>query len=78
MLKSIVLPFLDYLVFIIPFVHILPTLQKNLLIICTVLTKFLQIVFVEQRIPYNSKFNRQNPIIQYIYPHGKPFILFSH
>ena len=38
------------------------------LILCTVLTIFLQIVFIDQIHPYNSKFDTKHLIIQYIYP----------
>ena len=40
---------------------------KFLLFLCTVPTKSLQIVFVDQIIAYNSGFNTTNLYIQYIY-----------
>ena len=52
--------------------------NKFLLFFCTVLTIFLQIIFVDQIIPYNSSLNRKNRIIQYITLNGKPIILTSH
>ena len=52
--------------------------NKILLYLCTVLTVFLQIVFADQILPYNSNFNTKNFSRQYIYPCGKTIILTSH
>ena len=39
-----------------------------LLFLCTLLTIFLQVVFVDQILPYNSQFNTKYLLFQYIYP----------
>ena len=63
--------FFDYLVSIIHFVHFLHLYHisnKFLLILCTALVIILQITFTDQILPFNSKFNTKDPILQYIYP----------
>ena len=68
MLTSTVLPLFGLLSIYHTFcTHITYIPYKFLLFVCTVLTIFLQIVFVDQIIPYNSNFNTKNLIIQYIY-----------
>ena len=42
--------------------------KKVLLFRCKVLIIFLQIVFVDQIIPYNSQFNTKYLLLQYLYP----------
>ena len=39
-----------------------------LLLLCTVLTIFLQVVFVDHMLPYNSHVNTKYLLFQYIYP----------
>ena len=39
-----------------------------LLFLCTVLTICLQVVFLDQILPYNSQFNTKYLLFQYIYP----------
>ena len=50
---------------------------KILHFLCTVLTIFLQNVFVDQILPYNSNFNTKNLIIQYTNLYGRPINLTS-
>ena len=51
------------------FCTLIPHIQnKYLLILCTVLTIFLQIVFVDQILSYNTQVNTKYLNLQYIYP----------
>ena len=69
MFTSIVLPFIGLLSLYHTFCTLFTYIPNNiLLILCTVLTIFLQIVFVHQILPYNSEFNTKYLLIQYIYP----------
>ena len=38
---------------------------------------FLQIVFVDQILPYNTNYNTKNLTFQYIYPYGNPSFLIT-
>ena len=44
-----------------------------LLFISTALTIFLQVVFIDQILPYNSQFNTKYLLFQYIYPLWQSF-----
>ena len=68
MLPSLILPVFGLL----SIYHTVCTLQQYtqnplLLSLCTVLTIFLQVIFVDQILPYNSQFNEKYRL-QYIYP----------
>ena len=39
-----------------------------LLFLCTVLTVFLQVAFIDQIVPFNSQFNTKYLLFQHIYP----------
>ena len=68
MLTSIVLPLFGLLSIYHSFCTRITYISNKFLILYAVLTIFLQIVFGDQIIPCNSKFNTQCLIIQYIYP----------
>ena len=67
MLTSIVLPLFGLLSIYYTFYTFI---QYNpfLLFLCTVITIFLQVVFIDQILPYNSQFNTKYLLFQYIYP----------
>ena len=69
MLTSIVLPLFGllsiYYTFYTPIQYIH---NPFLLFLCTVLTIFIQVVFVDEILPYNSQFNTKYLLFQYIYP----------
>ena len=69
MLTSIVLPLFGLLSIYHTF-HILIQYIQNpyLLFISIALTIFLQVVFIDQILPYNSKFNTKYLLFRYIYP----------
>ena len=68
MLTSIVLPLFGLFSIYHNFCRLITYIPfKFLLILCSVLTIFLQVVFIDQIIPYNSKFITKYPILQYIY-----------
>ena len=69
MLTSIVLPLFGLLSFYYTFNTLIQYIHNPfLLLLCTILTIFLQVVFVDQILPYNSQFNTKYLILQYIYP----------
>ena len=69
MLTSIVLPLLGLLSIYYTFYTLIHYIQNPfLLFLCTVLTIFLQVVFIDQILPYNSQLNTKNLLFQYIYP----------
>ena len=69
MLTSIVLPLFGLLSIYYTFHTLLQYIQSPfLLLLCTILTIFLRVVFVDQNLPYNSQFNTKYLILQYIYP----------
>ena len=39
-----------------------------LLLLCTILIIFLQVIFIDQILPNNSYFNTKHLLLQYIYP----------
>ena len=69
MLTSIILPLFGLLsndyTFCIPLQYIH---NPVLLFLCTKLTIFLQVAFVDQILPYNSQFDTKDLLLQYIYP----------
>ena len=68
MSTSILLPLFGLLSIYHTFSTLIQYIQnKNLLLPCTVLTIFPQIVFVDQILPYKT-FNTKALIIRYIYP----------
>ena len=61
MLTSIVLPLFGLLSIYYTFYTLIQYIRNPfLLFLCTVLTKFLQVVSIDQIIPYNSQFKLQN------------------
>ena len=69
MLTSIVLPLFGLLSIYYTIYTLIQYIQNPfLLFLCTVLTKFLQVVFIDQILPYNSQFNTTYLLFQYIYP----------
>ena len=69
MLTNIVIPLFGLLSTYHTFCTLITYIPKKLrLLLCTILTIFLQNVFVDQIIPYNSKINTKYFIVQYIYP----------
>ena len=66
MLTSIVLPLfvLDCLVFTTPFIHLSNIYKTHSFF--SALTIFLQVVFIDQILPYNSQFNTKFLLFQYI------------
>ena len=68
MLPSIVLPLFGLLSIHYTFYTLRQSIQNPfLLFLCTVLTIFLQVVFIDQILPYNSQFNTKYLLFQYIY-----------
>ena len=69
MLTSIVLPLFGLLSIYYTFYTLVQNIQNPfLLFLSTVLTIFLQVVFIDQIFPYNSQFNTKYLLFQYIYP----------
>ena len=69
MLTSIVLPLFGLLSIYHTFPTLIQYIQNPLLLfISTVLTIFLQVVFIDQILPYNSQFNTKYRRFRYIYP----------
>ena len=69
MLTSIVLPLFGLLSIYHTFYTPIQYVQNPfLLFLSTALTIFLQVVFIDQILPYNSQFNTKNLLFQYIYP----------
>ena len=69
MLTSIVLPLFGLLSIYYTFYTLIQYLQNPLLLfLCTVLTIFLQVVFIDQILPYNSQFDTKYLLFQYIFP----------
>ena len=69
MLTGIVLPLCGLLSFYHTFyTHIQYIQNPFLLFISIVLTIFLQVVFIDQFLPYNSQFNTKYLLLQYICP----------
>ena len=69
MLTSIVLTLFGLLSTYYTFLTLIQYIHNPfLLFLCTVLTIFLQVAFVDQILPYNSQFNTKYLLFQYIYP----------
>ena len=69
MLTSIILPLFGLLTIYHTFCTLITYIpNKLLLFLCTVLIISLQIVFVDQIIPYNSQFNTKYLLLLYLYP----------
>ena len=69
MLTSIVLPLFGLLSIYHTFYTLIQYIQNPfLLFISTALTIFLQVVFIDQILPYSSQFNTKYLLFQYIYP----------
>ena len=69
MLTSIVLPLFGLLsIYHTSKILIQYTQNPLLLFISIVLTIFLQVIFIDQILPYNSQFNTQYLLFRYIYP----------
>ena len=74
MLTSLVLPLFGLLSIYYTFYTLIQYIHNPfLLFFCTVLTMFLQVVFRDQILPYNSQFNTKYLIFQYIYPLWKSY-----
>ena len=68
MLTSIVLPLFGLLNIYHTFKILIQYIQNPLLLISIVLTIFLQVIFIDQILPYNSQFNTKYLLFRYIYP----------
>ena len=69
MLTSIVLPLFGLLSTYYTFYTLIQYIQNPfLLFLSTVLTLFLQVVFIDQILPYNSQFNTKYLLFQHICP----------
>ena len=69
MLTSILLPLFGLLSIYHTFKILIQYIQNPLLLfISIVLTIFLQVIFIDQILPYNSQFNTQYLLFRYIYP----------
>ena len=69
MFQSLVLLLFGLLTFYYTFYTLIQYIDNPfLLLLCTVLTIFLQVVFIDQILPYNSQFNTKDLLFQYIYP----------
>ena len=69
MLASLILPVFGLLSIYYTFYTLIQYIHNPfLLFLCTVLTIFLQSVFVDQILPNNSQFNTKHLLFQYIYP----------
>ena len=68
MATSLVLPLFGLLSIYYTFYTLIQNIHNPfLLFLCTVLTLFLQVVFVDNILPYNSQFNTKYLLFQYIY-----------
>ena len=69
MLTSIVLPLFGLLSIYYTFYTLIQNIHNPFyLFLCTVLTIFLQVVIIDQILPYNSQFNTKYLLFQYISP----------
>ena len=69
MLTSLVLPLSGLLSIYYTFGTLLQHMHNTfLLFLCTVLTTFLRVAFVDQILPYNSQFNTKYLLLHNIYP----------
>ena len=69
MLANLVLPLFGLLSIHYTFYTLIRYIQNPILLfLCTILTIILQVVFVDQTLPYNPYFNTKYLLFQYIYP----------
>ena len=69
MLTTIILPLFGLLSIYHTFYTLIQYIKHTfLLFISTVLTILLQVIFIDQILPYNSQFNTSYLLFQYIYP----------
>ena len=69
MLTTLVLPLFGLLSIYYTFYTLIQYIHNPFLLFpCTVLTVVLQVVFVDQIVPYNSQFNTKYLLFQYNYP----------
>ena len=69
MLTTFVLPLFGLLSVYYTFYTLIQYIHNPfLLLLCTVLSVFLQVVFINQIVPYISQFNTKYLLFQYIYP----------
>ena len=69
MLTTFVLPLFGLLSIYYTFYTLIQYIHNSfLLFLCTVLTVFLEVAFIDQIVPYNSQFNTKYLLFQYIYP----------
>ena len=69
MLASLILPLFGLLRVYYTFCTLLQYIRNPfLLFLCTVLTIFSQVAFVDQILPSSSQFNTKDLLLQYIYP----------
>ena len=69
MLTTFILPLFGLLSIYYTFHTLIQYIHNPLfLFLCTVLTVFLQVVFIDQIVPYDSQFNTKHLILEYIYP----------
>ena len=69
MLTSLIVPRFGLLSLYHTFCTLLQYIQNPILLsICTVLTIFLHVLFIDQILPYNSQFSTKYRLLQYIYP----------
>ena len=74
MLTSLILPLFGLLSVYHTYCTLLQNIQNPLLLsLCTVLTIFLQVIFIDQILPYNSQFDTKYLLLQYIYPLWQPY-----
>ena len=69
MLTSLILPLFGLLSIYYTFYTLVQYIHNPFpLFLCTVLTIFLQVAFVDQILPHNSQFNTKYHFLQYNYP----------
>ena len=69
MLTNLVLPLFGLLSIHYTFSTLIQYIHSPfLLFLCTILTISLQVIFVDQILPYNSYFNTKHLLFHYIYP----------
>ena len=68
MLTSLILPLFELVSIYYTFCSLLQYIHKLFpLFLCTVLTIFLQVAFIDQILPYSSQFDTKYRLLQYIY-----------
>ena len=69
MLTNLVLPLFGLLSIHYTFSTLIRYIRNPfLLLLCTLLIIFLQVIFIDQILPYNSYFNTKHLLLQYIIP----------